>query len=52
MKNLLQVFERKSSRLCYFFPADDSVEAGWVGRDAILMTGINALCYVASTIPP
>ncbi|KAK9383292.1 general substrate transporter [Kockiozyma suomiensis] len=27
-------------------------EAGWVGRGAILMTGLNALVYVASTIPP
>ncbi|KAK6341066.1 hypothetical protein TWF696_009374 [Orbilia brochopaga] len=27
-------------------------EAGWKGRDAILMTGINALVYVASSIPP
>jgi hypothetical protein len=27
-------------------------EAGWIGRDAILMTGINALFYVASSIPP
>lgn len=26
--------------------------AGWHGRDAILMTGVNALVYVASTIPP
>jgi hypothetical protein len=26
--------------------------AGWVGRDAILMTGINALSYLASTVPP
>jgi len=25
---------------------------GWVGRDAILMTGINAIIYVLSTIPP
>lgn len=25
--------------------------AGWFGRDAILMTGINGLIYVASTIP-
>ncbi|RMZ75121.1 hypothetical protein DV737_g5440, partial [Chaetothyriales sp. CBS 132003] len=25
--------------------------AGWVGRDAILMTGINSLTYLASTIP-
>ncbi|KAF2264258.1 MFS monosaccharide transporter-like protein [Lojkania enalia] len=27
-------------------------EAGWVGRDAILMTGINAITYLLSTIPP
>ncbi|KAF2085787.1 hypothetical protein K490DRAFT_67384 [Saccharata proteae CBS 121410] len=27
-------------------------QAGWVGRDAILMTGINGLSYLASTIPP
>ncbi|TCD69944.1 hypothetical protein EIP91_005533 [Steccherinum ochraceum] len=27
-------------------------EAGWVGRDAILMTGINAIIYILSTIPP
>ncbi|KIY70972.1 general substrate transporter [Cylindrobasidium torrendii FP15055 ss-10] len=27
-------------------------EAGWIGRDAILMTGINSLVYVASTLPP
>lgn len=27
-------------------------QAGWVGRDAILMTGINALVYIASTVPP
>lgn len=26
--------------------------AGWVGRDAILMTGINAISYLASTVPP
>ena len=26
--------------------------AGWIGRSAILMTGINALVYIASTIPP
>ncbi|KDQ63513.1 hypothetical protein JAAARDRAFT_202943 [Jaapia argillacea MUCL 33604] len=26
-------------------------EAGWLGRDAILMAGINSLFYVASTIP-
>lgn len=27
-------------------------QAGWTGRDAILMTGINSLVYIASTIPP
>ncbi|BEJ11817.1 hypothetical protein CspHIS471_0202770 [Cutaneotrichosporon sp. HIS471] len=27
-------------------------QAGWIGRDAILMTGINSLFYVASSIPP
>jgi hypothetical protein len=26
--------------------------AGWVGQQAILMTGINAISYLASTIPP
>jgi len=26
--------------------------AGWIGRAAILMTGINAFTYLASTIPP
>lgn len=26
--------------------------AGWVGRQAILMTGINAFSYLASTVPP
>ncbi|KAL4069702.1 general substrate transporter [Scleroderma yunnanense] len=26
-------------------------EAGWLGRDAVLMTGINAIIYVLSTIP-
>ncbi|GAA99374.1 uncharacterized protein L969DRAFT_102739 [Mixia osmundae IAM 14324] len=27
-------------------------QAGWVGRDAILMTGVNGMVYIASTIPP
>ncbi|KAG7099121.1 hypothetical protein E1B28_000994 [Marasmius oreades] len=27
-------------------------EAGWIGREAILMTGINSLIYVLSTLPP
>jgi sugar porter (SP) family MFS transporter len=27
-------------------------EAGWLGRDAILMTGINAIIYVLSSLPP
>jgi sugar porter (SP) family MFS transporter len=26
--------------------------AGWIGRDAILITGINDYTYIASTIPP
>lgn len=26
--------------------------AGWIGRQAILMTGINSIIYVLSTIPP
>ena len=29
-----------------------STEAGWIGRDAILMTGINAIIYILSTLPP
>ncbi|KAF8521508.1 general substrate transporter [Gautieria morchelliformis] len=28
-----------------------NVEAGWVGRDALLMTGINSIIYICSTIP-
>ncbi|KAF8808540.1 hypothetical protein BYT27DRAFT_7210779 [Phlegmacium glaucopus] len=27
-------------------------KAGWIGRQAILMTGINTLIYVLSTLPP
>lgn len=27
-------------------------DAGWAGRDAILMTGINGITYLLSTIPP
>ncbi|KAE9408206.1 general substrate transporter [Gymnopus androsaceus JB14] len=27
-------------------------QAGWIGRDAILMTGINSLIYILSTLPP
>ncbi|ODQ82679.1 hypothetical protein BABINDRAFT_29657 [Babjeviella inositovora NRRL Y-12698] len=27
-------------------------QAGWVGRDAILMTGLNSIIYVLSTLPP
>ena len=26
--------------------------AGWIGRQAILMTGINAIIYLLSTLPP
>lgn len=27
-------------------------EAGWLGRDAVLMTGINGIIYTLSTLPP
>jgi sugar porter (SP) family MFS transporter len=27
-------------------------EAGWLGRDAILMAGINSIIYILSTLPP
>ncbi|CAA7259949.1 unnamed protein product [Cyclocybe aegerita] len=27
-------------------------QAGWIGRQAILMTGINSIIYVLSTLPP
>ncbi|RDB14660.1 Sugar transporter STL1 [Hypsizygus marmoreus] len=27
-------------------------QAGWIGREAILMTGVNAIIYVLSTLPP
>ena len=27
-------------------------QAGWIGRSAILMTGVNGIVYVLSTIPP
>ncbi|KAG5727278.1 Sugar transporter STL1 [Termitomyces sp. T112] len=27
-------------------------EAGWIGRQAILMTGFNSLIYILSTLPP
>ena len=27
-------------------------QAGWTGRDAILMTGINGITYLLSTVPP
>ena len=26
-------------------------EAGWIGRDAILMAGVNAIIYLFSTVP-
>lgn len=34
------------------FPARVFEEAGWIGRDALLMTGINSIIYVLSTLPP
>lgn len=38
--------------MAWMFIARVFEEAGWVGRDAILMTGINAIIYILSTIPP
>ncbi|CAD6567981.1 MAG: hypothetical protein TREMPRED_004149, partial [Tremellales sp. Tagirdzhanova-0007] len=35
-----------------FFCPNRFLSAGWIGRDAILMTGINSLFYTASSIPP
>ncbi|KAG5351830.1 hypothetical protein C0989_004777 [Termitomyces sp. Mn162] len=29
-----------------------ALEAGWIGRQAILMTGFNSLIYILSTLPP
>ncbi|TIB05872.1 hypothetical protein E3P96_00838 [Wallemia ichthyophaga] len=37
--------------ISYYMPLV-MISAGWVGRDALLMTGINSLVYIASTIPP
>ena len=37
--------------ISYYMPLV-MMQAGWVGREAILMTGINSLVYIASTIPP
>jgi hypothetical protein len=47
------VFERMNERLVALITIADCqlAEAGWLGRDALLMTGINALIYIASTIP-
>ncbi|KAI0462614.1 hypothetical protein LJB42_004110 [Komagataella kurtzmanii] len=27
-------------------------QAGWIGREAVLMTGLNAIIYILSTLPP
>lgn len=43
------VINRTLGRLVLFIVR--SLLAGWIGRDAILMTGINACIYVLSTIP-
>lgn len=46
------------SNVCVFFELDHPhsaytlTEAGWIGRQAILMTGINSIIYVLSTLPP
>ncbi|KAH0838220.1 general substrate transporter [Lanmaoa asiatica] len=34
------------------FQPSTMIDAGWLGRDAVLMTGINAIIYLLSTIPP
>ncbi len=46
------VFERESTIDIARHSTLTTAEAGWIGRDAILMTGINALFYVASSLPP
>ncbi|EKM79711.1 hypothetical protein AGABI1DRAFT_121016 [Agaricus bisporus var. burnettii JB137-S8] len=38
--------------ISYYAPRVFEGKAGWVGRDAILMTGINAIVYLLSTLPP
>lgn len=46
---------RRSDPLFLIFGFGTNVffaEAGWIGRQAILMTGINSVIYVLSTLPP
>ncbi|KAG6889858.1 hypothetical protein C0992_003837 [Termitomyces sp. T32_za158] len=45
------IFENGINVISYYAPRVFE-QAGWIGREAILMTGVNALIYVASTIPP
>ena len=46
------VFEGSQTVFFPILPLIVPAEAGWVGRDAILMTGINAIIYILSTLPP
>ncbi|KAF8912971.1 hypothetical protein CPB84DRAFT_1811952 [Gymnopilus junonius] len=50
-----QAFAQLAScfNLLFFFKTHARVfeEAGWIGRQALLMTGINSIIYVLSTIP-
>ena len=47
----LSVLLRSRAVISYYAPLVFE-QAGWIGRDAILMTGLNSLVYIASTIPP
>ncbi|OCH94787.1 general substrate transporter [Obba rivulosa] len=47
---LLAMSSQAFAQLVSASSPDDS-EAGWIGRDAILMTGINGIIYILSTIP-
>lgn len=52
LKNEARVFEGWYTLFSASFPLISLAEAGWIGRDAILMTGINAIIYLLSTVPP
>ena len=48
----LSLIERRTAHFDYMsYTARVFEEAGWIGRQAILMTGINSVIYVLSTIP-
>ena len=42
---------KRATALTTYYTARVFEEAGWIGRQAILMTGINSVIYVLSTIP-